>query len=155
MRLDSHRDIFEEIVRLRREGVPAALATIVATRGSTPGRETMRLLVTEDGSFLGTVGGGCLEAEVQKYALACAHRLGPVPVGESAMVVAVSAPHREAALASTADFIRRLKQDVPIWKLERFEDGERWVGSADDPQARTAAAEPTAPRTTPARDGGA
>lgn len=57
-------DLFEEIVRLRREGTPAALATIVATRGSTPGREAMRLLVREDGTFLGTVGGGCLEAEV-------------------------------------------------------------------------------------------
>jgi len=57
-------DIFEHLVRLRKEGIPAALATIVATRGSTPGRETMRLLVLEDGTFLGTVGGGCLEAEV-------------------------------------------------------------------------------------------
>lgn len=61
-------DIFEEIVRLRREGIPAAMATIVATRGSTPGRETMRLLVLEDGTFLGTVGGGCLEAEVYETA---------------------------------------------------------------------------------------
>ena len=61
-------DIFQEIVRLRAEGIPAALATIVATRGSTPGRETMRLLVTEDGTFLGTVGGGCLEAEVYEAA---------------------------------------------------------------------------------------
>jgi len=59
-----HLDIFEEIVRLRREGTPAAMATIVGTRGSTPGQETMRLLVLEDGTFLGTVGGGCLEAEV-------------------------------------------------------------------------------------------
>lgn len=62
-------DIFEEIVRLRREGVPAALATIVGTRGSTPGRATMRLLVLADGTFLGTVGGGCLEAEVYDTAL--------------------------------------------------------------------------------------
>ena len=49
-------------------------------------------------------------------AIACAHRLGPVPVGETAMLLAVSAPHREAALAGTSEFIRRLKQDVPIWK---------------------------------------
>ncbi len=63
------RDLFEEIVRLRAEGVPAALATIVGTRGSTPGREAMRLLVLEDGTFLGTVGGGCLEAEVYEAAL--------------------------------------------------------------------------------------
>ena len=62
-------DIFEEIARLRREGIPAALATIVGTRGSTPGRTSMRLLVLEDGTFLGTVGGGCLEAEVYDTAL--------------------------------------------------------------------------------------
>jgi xanthine dehydrogenase accessory factor len=64
----THQDIFEEIVRLRRHGIPAALATIVATRGSTPGREAMRLLVLDDGTFLGTVGGGCLEAEVYEAA---------------------------------------------------------------------------------------
>ena len=52
------RDIFEEIVRLRAEGIPAAVATIVGTRGSTPGRTSMRLLVLGDGTFLGTVGGG-------------------------------------------------------------------------------------------------
>jgi xanthine dehydrogenase accessory factor len=64
----AHVDLFEEIVRIRREGIPAAVATIVATRGSTPGREAMRLLVLEDGTFLGTVGGGCLEAEVYETA---------------------------------------------------------------------------------------
>ena len=63
-------DIFEQIVQLRREGIPAALATIVGTRGSTPGRVTMRLLVRDDGTFLGTVGGGCLEAEVYDAAMA-------------------------------------------------------------------------------------
>ena len=56
-------------MRLRREGIPAALATIVGTRGSTPGRTSMRLLVLADGTFLGTVGGGCLEAEVYDTAL--------------------------------------------------------------------------------------
>ena len=61
-------DIFEAIVRLRGQGIPAALATIVGTRGSTPGRTSMRLLVQEDGTFLGTVGGGCLEAEVYEVA---------------------------------------------------------------------------------------
>ena len=66
--MTGHPDIFEEVVRLRREGIPAALATIVATVGSTPGRESMRLLVLDDGTFLGTVGGGCLEAEVYEAA---------------------------------------------------------------------------------------
>jgi xanthine dehydrogenase accessory factor len=63
--------VFEEIVRLRALGEPCALATIVKTRGSTPGKTTMRMLVRRDGSFLGTVGGGCLEAEVLEAALAC------------------------------------------------------------------------------------
>ena len=62
-------DLFEELVRLRSQGHPAALATVVATRGSTPGKETMRLLVRHDGSFLGTVGGGCVEADVVDAAL--------------------------------------------------------------------------------------
>ena len=64
-------DIFEQIVQLRADGIPAALATIVGTRGSTPGRVSMRLLVRDDGTFLGTVGGGCLEAEVYDAAMAC------------------------------------------------------------------------------------
>lgn len=62
-------DIFEELVRLRAQGEPAALATVVATRGSTPGKETMRLLVRADGTFCGTVGGGCVEADVVDAAL--------------------------------------------------------------------------------------
>ncbi|HHI80971.1 MAG TPA: xanthine dehydrogenase [Planctomycetes bacterium] len=57
-------DVFTEILKLREKGIPAALATIIGTKGSTPGREAMRLLVREDGTFVGTVGGGCLEAEV-------------------------------------------------------------------------------------------
>jgi len=62
-------DLFEEIARLRADGEPAALATVIGTRGSTPGKETMRLLVKASGEFLGTVGGGCVEAEVVDAAL--------------------------------------------------------------------------------------
>ena len=57
-------DLFEELVRMRAAGEPGALATVIGTRGSTPGKETMRLLVRADGSFVGTVGGGCVEADV-------------------------------------------------------------------------------------------
>ena len=62
-------DIFDEISRMRTTGERGALATVISTRGSTPGRETMRLLVRESGSFVGTVGGGCVEAEVVDAAL--------------------------------------------------------------------------------------
>jgi xanthine dehydrogenase accessory factor len=57
-------DLFEEIVKLRRAGRRAALATIVHTNGSIPSYESSRMLVREDGSISGTIGGGCVEAEV-------------------------------------------------------------------------------------------
>lgn len=57
-------DLYDEIVRLRKLGQKCALATIVQVRGSIPSYESAKLLVREDGSMLGTVGGGCVEAEV-------------------------------------------------------------------------------------------
>jgi xanthine dehydrogenase accessory factor len=57
-------DIYDEIVRLRKLGQKCALATIVQVRGSIPSYESAKLLVREDGSMMGTVGGGCVEAEV-------------------------------------------------------------------------------------------
>src|SRR3989338_2342374 len=57
-------DIYEEIVRLRQAGRKGALATIVHTQGSIPSYQSSKLLVRDDGSFAGTVGGGCVEAEV-------------------------------------------------------------------------------------------
>src|SRR5947209_19012294 len=57
-------DLFEEVLRLRREGKRAVMATIVHTNGSIPSFESSRMLVREDGSNLGTIGGGAVEAEV-------------------------------------------------------------------------------------------
>src|SRR5437868_3325910 len=57
-------DLYEELVRLRKLGQKCALATIVQVRGSIPSYESAKLLVREDGSMMGTVGGGCVEAEV-------------------------------------------------------------------------------------------
>jgi xanthine dehydrogenase accessory factor len=57
-------DVFEELVRLRNLGQKCALATIVDVRGSIPSYESAKLLVREDGSMTGTIGGGCVEAEV-------------------------------------------------------------------------------------------
>jgi len=57
-------DLFDEIVRLRRQGQKCALATIVQVNGSIPSYESAKLLVREDGSMAGTIGGGCVEAEV-------------------------------------------------------------------------------------------
>jgi len=57
-------DVYEELVRLRRAGQKCALATIVQVNGSIPSYQSAKLLVREDGSMLGTIGGGCVEAEV-------------------------------------------------------------------------------------------
>ena len=61
-------DIYEEIVKLRREGRRGAVATIVNVRGSVPSFETAKMLVRDDGSILGTIGGGCVEADVWQAA---------------------------------------------------------------------------------------
>ncbi|MEQ1885933.1 MAG: XdhC/CoxI family protein [Bryobacteraceae bacterium] len=57
-------DIYDEIVRLRKAGQKSALATIVQVNGSIPSYESAKMLVREDGSFVGTIGGGCVEADV-------------------------------------------------------------------------------------------
>jgi xanthine dehydrogenase accessory factor len=61
-------DVYEEIVRLRREGRRGAVATIVSVQGSVPSFRTAKMLVRDDGSIAGTIGGGCVEAEVWQAA---------------------------------------------------------------------------------------
>jgi xanthine dehydrogenase accessory factor len=61
-------DIYEQIVQLRREGRRGAVATIVNVRGSIPSFKTAKMLVRDDGSIVGTIGGGCVEADVWQAA---------------------------------------------------------------------------------------
>mmetsp|Transcript_35961 Transcript_35961/g.43416 ORF Transcript_35961/g.43416 Transcript_35961/m.43416 type:complete len:153 (-) Transcript_35961:1175-1633(-) len=58
--------------------------------------------------------------------IALAHRIGVVSVGETSVIIAVSSPHRRAALEATNFAINDLKATVPIWKKEMYEDGEIW-----------------------------
>lgn len=62
-------DIYEEIVRLKKLGRASALATIVECRGSSPQKQGAKMLVRDDGTILGTLGGGCVEADVVRYGL--------------------------------------------------------------------------------------
>src|SRR5215468_6315217 len=61
-------DIYEEIVKLRRAGRRGAVATIVNVHGSIPSFKTAKMLVRDDGSIFGTIGGGCVEADVWQAA---------------------------------------------------------------------------------------
>ena len=60
--------------------------------------------------------------------IAIHHRTGPVEIGEASVVIAVSAPHRQDALAACKDAIDTLKERVPLWKKEFYEGGEEWIG---------------------------
>jgi xanthine dehydrogenase accessory factor len=57
-------EVFQQLRKSLQSGEPVVLATVAATRGSTPRRAGARMLVREDGTFCGTIGGGCGEAEV-------------------------------------------------------------------------------------------
>jgi molybdopterin converting factor subunit 1 len=59
--------------------------------------------------------------------LGIVHRTGRLEIGETSVVIAVSAPHRRDAFEACEWTIRELKRNVPIWKKEVFEDGEVWV----------------------------
>jgi molybdopterin synthase catalytic subunit len=63
------------------------------------------------------------------------HRTGRLEIGETSVVIAVSAPHRRAAFEACEWAIRELKRTVPIWKIEIFEDGEVWVEGEEPSRA--------------------
>ncbi len=69
-----------------------------------------------------------LEAETPVLRLAAHHRVGPLSVGDDAIVCVASSPHRDAAFVAGRALIDRIKDRVPIWKRERGPDDERWVG---------------------------
>ena len=109
-----------------------AIATFVGTtRAQSRGREVVRL---EYEAYAGMA-----EAEMERLAaeleerhelvaVAIHHRVGPVEIGEMSVVIAVSAPHREAAFAACKEAIDTLKQTVPLWKKELYVGGEAWIG---------------------------
>ena len=70
-----------------------------------------------------------LEARYDPCGVAIHHRIGRVGIGETSVVIAVSAPHRADALAACRDAIDTLKERVPLWKKEVYEGGEEWIGS--------------------------
>ena len=62
--------------------------------------------------------------------IAIVHRLGSVAIGETAVVIAVSAPHRASAFEACRHLVDALKDDVPIWKLETTEEGSEWLAES-------------------------
>jgi MoaE-MoaD fusion protein len=69
-----------------------------------------------------------LKAKHELCKVAITHRIGRVGIGETSVAIAVSAPHRHAALAACQEAIDTLKETVPLWKKEVYEGGEEWIG---------------------------
>jgi len=69
-----------------------------------------------------------IEAEIEGAKVAIHHRVGVLGIGETAVVIAASAPHRAEAFEACRAAIERLKEDVPIWKKEVAESGASWIG---------------------------
>jgi molybdopterin synthase catalytic subunit len=82
--------------------------------------------------------GGEIASSYSIDRIALVHRLGRMLIGETSVVVMVTAPHRRAAFDAALEGINRLKRLVPIWKKERFADGEVWVEGEWDQHVRLA-----------------
>jgi MoaE-MoaD fusion protein len=109
-----------------------AIATFVGTtRVESRGRTVQRLEYEAYEGMAEKVMSEIAAALKQRYdvcEIAIHHRTGRVDIGEPSVVIAVSAPHRQDALAACKDAIDTLKEEVPLWKKEVYEGGEEWVG---------------------------
>ena len=109
-----------------------AVATFTGTvRRQSRGREVTRLEYEAYAEMAEDVMAQLAAELEQRYelcAVAIHHRVGALGIGEASVVVAVSAPHRQDALAACKDAIDTLKQTVPLWKKEVYEGGEEWIG---------------------------
>jgi molybdopterin synthase catalytic subunit/molybdopterin converting factor small subunit len=109
-----------------------AIATFVGTtRDESRGRKVEHLDYEAYEGMAEDVMAEIAAALKRRYDLceiAIHHRTGRVEIGDASVVIAVSAPHRQDALAACKDAIDTLKEQVPLWKKEVYEGGEEWIG---------------------------
>ena len=109
-----------------------AIATFVGTtRVHSRGRTVERLEYEAYAGMAEQVMADIADELKRRYdvrEIAIHHRTGTVDIGEASVVIAVSAPHRQDALAACKDAIDTLKEQVPLWKKEIYEGGEEWIG---------------------------
>ena len=109
-----------------------AIATFVGTvRAESRGRKVVRLEYEAYEGMAENVMADLAEQLLERYdlcAVAITHRVGVCEIGQPSVAIAVSAPHRQDALAACKDAIDTLKETVPLWKKEVYEGGEEWIG---------------------------
>jgi molybdopterin synthase catalytic subunit len=122
----------EEAVAQVRSDEAGAVATFVGTtRNRSRDRAVLYLEYEAYEGMAETVMGDLADRLKERHDLcrvAIHHRVGRVDIGETSVVIAVSAPHRAAALAACREAIDELKVTVPLWKKEVYEGGEEWIG---------------------------
>ena len=123
-----------DVGAIARRVVPRECGAIVTLDGFvrqfTKGRETLYLvyeayepMATKEMEKLGDLA----HEKFEISHIGIVHRLGKLEIGETSVVISVSAPHRKAAFEACEWAIRELKKIVPIWKKEFYADGEVWV----------------------------
>jgi molybdopterin synthase catalytic subunit/molybdopterin converting factor small subunit len=115
-----------------RDDTAGAIATFIgATRARSRGRDVLQLEYEAYEGMAEQVMADLAAQLLDRHELcrvAIHHRVGRVDIGETSVVIAVSAPHRAAALAACAEAIDELKVSVPLWKKETYVGGEEWIG---------------------------
>lgn len=128
---DSPLSLDEALASVRGPGIGAIATFVGLVRDRTRDRAVIELEYEAFGPMalvqLEGIAGEC-ESGWPGARVAIHHRVGLLGVGEIAVVIAAAAPHRAEAFAACRHAIERLKEDVAIWKRERFEDGAEWVG---------------------------
>jgi molybdopterin synthase catalytic subunit len=122
----------EAAVEQVRSTEAGGIATFVGTtRARSRGREVLYLDYEAYEGMAEQVMADLADVLTRRHELckvAIHHRVGRVEIGETSVVIAVSAPHRAAALAACREAIDELKVSVPLWKKETYVGGEEWIG---------------------------
>ncbi|MDP7979005.1 molybdenum cofactor biosynthesis protein MoaE [Bacillus sp. WLY-B-L8] len=124
----SIEEIAQKVIRRECGAVTTFIGTV---REFTKGRRTLYLEYAAYRSMAEKMLAKIGEETKEKWPgthVAISHRIGTLQISDIAVVVAVSTPHRKAAYEANEYIMERIKQIVPIWKKEFWEDGEKWIG---------------------------
>ena len=116
---------------VRKEANGGVVTFLGTTRNDNDGRRVLYLEYEAYEGMAEKMLGHIAEEISQRWGItdvSIAHRFGRLEIGEISLVVAVASPHRQEAFQACLYTVDRIKQNVPIWKKEVFEDGEVWVG---------------------------
>ncbi|MCA1029529.1 molybdenum cofactor biosynthesis protein MoaE [Bacillus timonensis] len=123
------QEIIDKVVRREAGAITTFIGTV---RELTKGKRTLYLeydaYVPMAEKKLAQIGDEIKE-KWQDADVAITHRIGRLDITDIAVVIAVSTPHRKDAYQANEYAIERIKEIVPIWKKEHWEDGEKWIGN--------------------------